>query len=187
MSTLDGIIQIIFADVPATDVEVYWVDHGKEFLDWLEDIGERTVLFAKVETNVGGGTLGERAVEVGLHFSGLGHPSESLLIGEEAGGEGGAVVTTETDEHDTELGNALVSSDNFFLNNRSGLLLLSIVKREAVLVDNLEMSLGLGTLNTGEGGSGLDFLELEGAFGGRGDDGGLFHLKCEVFNCRYFK
>jgi hypothetical protein len=128
VSAFGSLVQVEVADVPATDVKVNGVHHGEEFLDGLKNVGEGTILLVKVETNVGGSALGERAVEVSLLFTSFGSPGKSLLVGDDTGDEGGTVVATETDKHDSEFWDALVSSDGLFLDHGTGLFALSVVK-----------------------------------------------------------
>jgi hypothetical protein len=175
VGALGGFVQVEVADVPTADVEVDGVDHGEKLLDGLEDVGERAVCLIEVETNVSGGALGEGTIEVSLLLTSLGGPGESTLVSDDTGCEGGTVVTTKADEHDTKLGDSLVSFDGLLLDDRAGLLGFGVVEGEAVLVVDLDMRLSLGAGDSGEGGAGLHLLELEGACGSSGDDRGLLH------------
>jgi hypothetical protein len=111
VSSLAGLEHVHVADVPSGDLEVHWVDHGHEVPDWLVNILELVGLLIVLVTNVGSGALGERTMEVWMLSSSLGLPSLLLLVGEDTGGESGAIVASEADKHDAELGNVRLGLD----------------------------------------------------------------------------
>jgi hypothetical protein len=59
--------------------------------------------------------LGDTAVVIGSLFSSLVEPLEFLFVSDNTSGEGGAVVSTPTNEHDSEFGNFGVSFESVFL------------------------------------------------------------------------
>lgn len=111
VSSLAGLEHVEVTDVPSGDLEVHWVDHGHEVPDWLVDILELVGLLVVLVADVSGGALGERSVEVWMLGSSLGLPRLFLFVGEDASGKGGAIVASEADQHDADLGDVSLSPD----------------------------------------------------------------------------
>ena len=95
--------EISLVDVPTRDLEVARVDHWHEVLDWLVDILKLVGGWVHLVTNVGGGALSERSMEVWVLDTLLGLPSLTLFVGQNSGCEGRTIVTSEADKHDTKL------------------------------------------------------------------------------------
>ena len=106
LGALEGGGEVSTVDIPAADLKVAGVDHGEEVLEGDVDL---LTLLGDAETD--GGALSERAVEVGLVLALAGVPLGLHAVGDDTGGEGGAVVATETDEHDTELGGLALGAE----------------------------------------------------------------------------
>lgn len=139
LGALGSLMKVSGADVPTTDIKVNGGNHGEQILDWQEDVLEGTSLLIHFEANMSGGTLGERAMEVGLDFASPGLPGHGLSVGDEASCESGAIVAAKTDEHDTELGHLLASLDRLGLDDGTNLAVLE--ESEAVLVLHVDVGL----------------------------------------------
>lgn len=175
VGALGSLVQVVTGDIPTANIEIDGGDHGEQFLDWLENILKVAALFVEFETNVSGGTLGEGTVEVSMLFTILGSPGHLLLIGEDTSNEGGTVVATETNEHDSKFGKTGVGGNFLFLNHRLGCLGLLVEESETGLVVDLDVVLVDFLVETGKVGGFLDGSKGEFTFRGRVLDRGLFH------------
>ncbi len=81
MRSLASSVKISRVNVPTRDNEVSRVNHRHEIFDWLVNILEVVGRWVHLETNMGGGALSERTVEVWLLHSFLGFPSLVLFVG----------------------------------------------------------------------------------------------------------
>lgn len=84
-------------DIPTTKHKVVRMNHG-------QDVGERNpdiLTGSRVGTETDGGSTNERSVVVGHLESVLVVPSDVVLVGKDGSGDGGTVVTTPTDHHET--------------------------------------------------------------------------------------
>jgi len=97
-SSLEGISKVLLGDIPTADDDVVRVNERKDFLEGSEDF------LVLVETNLGGGGLGDGAVVIGSVGTLLGLPGDVMLVGENTSSQSGSVVSAEADDHDTELG-----------------------------------------------------------------------------------
>lgn len=106
LGALEGGGEVSTVDIPAADLELAGVDHGEEVLE-----GDVDLLALGGDAETDGGALGEGAVEVGLVLALAGVPLGLHAVGDDASGEGGAVVTAETDEHHTEAGGLALGAE----------------------------------------------------------------------------
>ena len=81
MRSLASCVKISRVNVPTRNDKVGRVNHWHEIFDWLVDILEIVGSWIHLETNMGGGALGERTMEVWLLHSFLGFPSLVLFVG----------------------------------------------------------------------------------------------------------
>jgi hypothetical protein len=95
-SSSHGISQVHLADIPTTDDDIVGVNEGEDLVQGKEDFGVLGV------TDLSGRGLGDGAQIVGLVGTGSGVPGDVVLVGKDTSGEGGTVVTTETNEHSTK-------------------------------------------------------------------------------------
>lgn len=102
-SSSHGILHVGFGDIPTANNDFVGVDDGEELVQ-----GDKDFLVLAL-ADLGTRALGDGSKEVGLVSTGLGVPGDVVLVGKETSGEGGTVVTTETDEHDTELRGSKIS------------------------------------------------------------------------------
>lgn len=100
-STVHGVSQVHGADIPAAQDQVIGVDHGEDIVEWDVDL----LGGLSIGTQLHGGTHDHGAVVVGSALALAGVPGQTLAVGENASGNGGTIVTTPPDEHDTGLGN----------------------------------------------------------------------------------
>jgi hypothetical protein len=140
-------VQIKIRNVPARDLEIDGAHHGKEVLDGLVDVLEMTGLLIEFKADVGSGTLGKRPVEIRRDSTLFGLPLHLLAVGEDASGEGAAVVTAQTDEHDTKLGDLLGGDDGFLLEHGRSDLLGFVENGKAVYVLDFNIVFCLVTRN----------------------------------------
>ena len=96
--SLEGISDTGAADVPSGDNDLRGVDKGKDILHGEEDF------FSSIDSDLGGGGLCDGAIVIRLLDAFLGSPGDVVFVGEDTSCEGGSVVASETDKHDTELG-----------------------------------------------------------------------------------
>lgn len=108
MSSLHGLRQVQGGDIPTTNDDFIGVNEGEDLVHGEIDF------FGTVATDLDGGGLGDGTVVVSSLFTSLGHPVELQLVGKETGSEGSTVVTTPTNEHDTQLGNSGVGLEGVF-------------------------------------------------------------------------
>ncbi len=101
-STLHGVGHVHVVDIPAAEDQVVGIDEGDEVLQGNEDVA----VLAGAETDSGG--LGDGTVVVGVLDAVLGLPGDLVLVGEDTGGDGGAVVASPADEQNTSLGDLAV-------------------------------------------------------------------------------
>ena len=135
-------------------------------------------LLIELEADVSSGALGEGAIEVGCLGAILGLPGHALFVGDDTSDEGRSVVTTETDEHDSEFGHALVCLDRLLLHHWARGLLVLVVQSESVLVGDSDVVLSLSADHSGVDslGDGLEG-ELTGSCGVGNNLLGFDHLK----------
>ena len=112
-----------------------------------------------------GGGLGERSVEVGFLRTVASSPCQLTLVGKNTSDEGGAVVATETDEHDTEAWHCLLSLDALRLEHGAGCRLSFVIDSEAILVSDVDLTLGVVALDSWPGAS-RHLLKGEGSLSG---------------------
>ena len=103
LGAVHGLIEGHAGDIPAADDEVVGVDHGKDVVE-----GNVNVLALGVDAELDGGTHDDGAIVVGLLGALLGGPAVLVLVGEDAGGNGGTVVAAPADQHHTGLGDLAV-------------------------------------------------------------------------------
>lgn len=99
LGTVHGISKVHTADVPAANDEIVGVDHGHEVMERDVDLLAR----AAVHTELGRGSHDDGAVVVGTAFALLGLPNKTAAVGNDTGSNGGTIVATPADQHDTEL------------------------------------------------------------------------------------
>jgi len=100
--------QVELANVPSGDDDIIWVNKG-------ENVVHREVdFFRSGASNLDCGRLSDRSIVVSGLFSTLGIPSELVLVGQDTTGDSSTIVTTKTDEHDSELGNMGVGLELVF-------------------------------------------------------------------------
>ena len=103
LGAIHGLVEGQAGDVPAANDEVVGVDHGKDVVE-----GNVDVLALGVDAELDGGTHDDGAVVVGLLGALLGGPAVLVLVGEDAGSDGGTVVAAPADQHHTGLGDLSV-------------------------------------------------------------------------------
>jgi len=104
LGALEGKAHISTVDVPATDLEISWLDHGEEVMN--RDI--HLVTFGS-DTQTNSCTLGDGAVEVGLALARARVPLETEAISQDTSSHRGTVVATPTNKHNTGLWNTALS------------------------------------------------------------------------------
>lgn len=108
LSSSHGFRQVELANVPSGDDDIIWVNKG-------ENVVHREVdFFRSGASNLDCGRLSDRSIVVSGLFSTLGIPSELVLVGQDTTGDSSTIVTTKTDEHDSELGNMGVGLELVF-------------------------------------------------------------------------
>ena len=112
-----------------------------------------------------GGRLGERSVEVGFLLTVASAPCQLTLVGEDTSGEGGAIVATKTDEHDTEAWHCLLSLDALRLEHGAGCRLSFIKDSETILVSHVACTFGSVALDAWAR-AGRNLLKGEGSLSG---------------------
>jgi len=95
LSTFHGISKVEAGDIPTTDNEVIGFNHGEQALERSIDA------FSKADS----GGLSDRSEVVGLLDASLGSPANSFSVGNDTSSQGGTIVTTKTDDHNTGFGN----------------------------------------------------------------------------------
>ena len=83
-----GFVQITIGDVPTSDFEIDGICHRADLVDGFVDVLEISRFFVELESDVRGGRLGERTVEVRLLDAVACAPLELALIGNNASREG---------------------------------------------------------------------------------------------------
>lgn len=99
LGAIHGLVKGHAGDIPAANDEVVGVDHGEDVVE-----GNVDILALGVDAELDGGTHNDGAVVVGLLGTLLGSPAVLVLVGEDAGGHGGAIVATPANQHQTGLG-----------------------------------------------------------------------------------
>ena len=163
------LIKVLSFDIPSGDLKVHRVSHRNQLLDWLVNIFHVASFLVKFKTDMGGGTLGEGAKEVGLLLSIASGPGKLATISENASSEGSAVVTSKTDEHNAESGNLPRSFDILGLQDTSLRSLIFRENGESVLIGDFDITLGVVALNSRHG-SGWHLLKCERALWYGGDN-----------------
>lgn len=108
LSSSHGFRQVELANVPSGDDDIIWVNKGENVVHGEVDF------FRSRTSNLDCGRLSDRSIVVSGLFSTLGIPSELVLVGQDTTGDSSTVVTTKTDEHDSELGNMGVGLELVF-------------------------------------------------------------------------
>lgn len=98
--TVHGISQVHGADIPSANDEVVGVDHGKNVMEGDVDI----LGGLRIRAQLHGGGHGDGTVVVSSTVALTCGPGEVAAVGNDTGGDGGTVVTAETDQHHTDLG-----------------------------------------------------------------------------------
>eukprot|EP00053_Salpingoeca_punica_P013417 m.121411 g.121411 ORF g.121411 m.121411 type:complete len:543 (-) comp16203_c1_seq1:553-2181(-) len=91
--------EVHLADVPAANLNVVGVDHRHDLVE-----GDVDVIALRVDADAHGGGLRDAAKVVGRLLAVAVVPLHAELVGDDAAGDGGAVVAAPADKHDTELG-----------------------------------------------------------------------------------
>lgn len=99
-STVHGISQVHGADIPSANDEVVGVDHGQNVMEGDVDI----LGGLRIRTKLHGGGHGDGTVVVCSTVALTCGPGEVAAVGNDTSSDGGTVVTTETDQHHTDLG-----------------------------------------------------------------------------------
>lgn len=87
VSSLAGIIDTLFTNIPTRDDQINWINHGQKILDRLVDIIKLSISFVVLESSVAGSTLCEGTKHVGLNLTVFGVPSDLLLVGNDTSSE----------------------------------------------------------------------------------------------------
>lgn len=104
LSAIHGLSQIHLANVPAANDKVVGVNHGEDVMEGNVDLLMGLGIMAKLE----GRAHNDRAVVVGLARTLLGIPGELTAVGEDASGDGSAIVASEANQHHADLGDLTV-------------------------------------------------------------------------------
>jgi hypothetical protein len=99
-STVHGISQVHRADIPSANDEVVGVDHGENVMEGDVDI----LGGLRIRAQLHGGGHGDGTVVVSSTVALTCGPGEVATVGNDTSGDGGTIVTTETDQHHTGLG-----------------------------------------------------------------------------------
>ena len=78
--------------------------------------------------------LSERAVEVCLLRTGLGLPAQSEFVCEDACDQSGAVVSSKTDQHDSDTWHLLLCLNDVFLAHIFEAACLLVIKSESLVI-----------------------------------------------------
>lgn len=100
MSTGHALTEVSTVDIPTADLKISGADHGEKVVD-----GDVDFLTIVGDTETDSGALSERAKHVALVETSTLVPLKAETIGNDATGEGCAVVATPADEHNSHLGN----------------------------------------------------------------------------------
>ncbi len=98
-SAIHGILQVHGGDIPSTDDEVIWVDHWEDLVEWDVDV----LGGLRISAQLHGGSHSDGSVVVGGAWTLTSLPGEVVTVGDDAGGDGGAVVASKTDQHHSDL------------------------------------------------------------------------------------
>mmetsp|Transcript_48962 Transcript_48962/g.123168 ORF Transcript_48962/g.123168 Transcript_48962/m.123168 type:complete len:512 (+) Transcript_48962:227-1762(+) len=124
-----GVGHVLLADIPAAYHELVRVHHGEQ----LAERHEHGITLA-VAAQLDGAGLSQRAPVVRLLHTLTGTPRQSLAVGNDTGQQGGAVVSTETHQHDTGLGNTALGAEGELSAGRGHDHTLSFALRHGTLV-----------------------------------------------------
>jgi len=98
-STIHGVSQVEGADIPSTDDNVIWVDHGQDLMERNVDI----LGSLRISAQLHGGAHGDGAVVVGSARTLASSPGQVTLVGKDTSSDSGAIVASESDQHHTDL------------------------------------------------------------------------------------
>lgn len=127
-----SIIEVGLRDIPSTDHKVNWVYQWNQVLDRLVDITESLSCLIILEADMASSALSERTVEVSTDCSVLGLPWKLLLVSKDTSNKGRSVVATETNEHNSQLGNLLLCSDGVLFDDILACLFLLVEDSESL-------------------------------------------------------
>jgi hypothetical protein len=99
LGAVHGSGQVHATDVPATDGEIVGVNHGDHVVQRNVDLAASLCLRAKLDS----GRHDNGAIVVCGARTLTGVPAQALTVGKDAGGDGGTIVATESDKHQTDL------------------------------------------------------------------------------------
>lgn len=102
--TVHGLGQVQTANVPTTNDEIVGVDHGHEVMEGDVDILARLA----VDTELGRGSHDDGTIVIGTALALLSLPLKATTVGQNTRSDSCTVVATQTDQHNTELGNVAV-------------------------------------------------------------------------------
>jgi len=108
LSTSHSVCEVHLRDIPTTDDEIVGVNHGENTVERNVNLLAGSI----VGTNADGSSLSERTEVVRLLDTVLGGPSDLVLVGQDTTNDGSTVVTTETNQHDTNTGDCALGLED---------------------------------------------------------------------------
>ena len=101
LSTVHGGGEVHTTDVPTTNGKVIGMNHGQHVVERDVDLTASLRLRAQLDS----GRHDDRAIVICSARTLTGVPGQTLTVGQNASGDGRAVVATETNQHETDLAN----------------------------------------------------------------------------------
>merc|ERR1719410_1970215 len=113
-----SLVEVSRIDVPTANFKINGVDHGNQLLDRLVHILDRTAFLIEAVAAMSCRALREGSIKVCLLLTIFSQPRKLVAIRNDSCGEGGAIVATETNEHDANTRHAPVRLDRLGLQDR---------------------------------------------------------------------
>lgn len=144
--TVHGIGQVHAADVPTADGEIVRVNHRQHVMEGDIDL----LVGLRIGSELDGRAHDNRAVVVGSTFAFTSGPDETATVGEDAGGDGGSIVTTQTDQHHADLADLALDLEVvrllFWFGDK---LTIGTASHVSSMIDILAVNLGVGINDVG--------------------------------------
>lgn len=101
-SASSSLSQVHAVDVPTTNGDLTGVHHRQDVLHGDEDF------FGARHTDLDGGALCDGTIEVGVFLASLRVEGQFVFVGQDTARDGGTIVTSPSNEHDSEFGDGCV-------------------------------------------------------------------------------